>query len=263
MVLKVKQISIRERDELEPMIAENPDVIDQGLEIIARQLRTDSGRLDILGVDSSDGTLVIVELKSEASDGHLDQGLRYYDWCRQSIAWIAQAYGEKFDINPDTPPRLILIAPSFTDTVKRIAKYFNIDLQLFEYHAFESDKGEKGIICTQIDFGQPPDPPEIPTIEEKLKYFQNGKVKELFETVLDELRRRGIEARPLSGLGISCWYKGKRFMWMSPKRHFFAADVLAPGGNWQGRQQIRTRKEWDAFFQSRVTSYLEYLEQGD
>lgn len=261
MVLKVKQISIGERDELEPMIADNPDVIDQGLQVIARQLHTDSGPLDILGV--ADGTLVIIELKSKASDGHLDQGLRYYDWCRQSIAWIAQAYGEKFNINLDTPPHLILVAPSYTDTVKRIAKYVNVELQLFEYHAFENEKGEKGIICTEIDFGQPPDPPVIPNIEKKLEYFQDSRVKELFKTVLAELKQHDIEARPLSGMGISFWYKGKRFMWMSPKRRFFAVDVLVPGGNWQGRQQIRTRKEWDAVFQNQVMDYLEYLEEGE
>lgn len=261
MVFKIKQTSVRERDELEPIIIANPDVIEEGFQIIAHQHFTDSGPLDILGV--SEETLVVIELKNKAAQGHLAQGLRYYDWCRQNIAWISQAYSEKFNINRENPPRLILVAPSFTDTVKRIAKYVNIELQLFQYYAFENEKGEKGIICTEIDFGQPPEPPQIPTIEKKLEYFQSNSVRKLFEIVLAELQQRGIEAKPLRGLWISFWYKGKRFMTMSPKRNFFVADVLSPEDNWTGRQRIKTRKEWDAIFQSEITTYLEYLDTSE
>jgi len=262
VVFKIKQTSVRERDELEPIILANPDVIEEGFQIIAHQHSTDSGPLDILGVDSEE-TLVVIELKNEAAQGHLDQGLRYYDWCRQNIAWISQAYREKFNIDHENPPRLILVAPSFTDTVKRIAKYVNIELQLFQYHAFENEKGEKGIICTEIDFGQPPEPPQIPTIEKKLEYFQSNSVRKLFEAVLAELQQRGIEVKPLRGLWISFWYKSKRFMTMSPKRNFFVADVLLPEGNWAGRQRIKTRKEWDAIFQNEITTHLEYLDTNE
>ncbi len=259
MALKVKPISIRERDDLEPLIVANPDVIEQGLKIIAHQLLTDSGPLDILGVDAEE-TLVVIELKNEASEGHLDQGLRYYDWCRQNLAWITKAYSGMARINSEASPRLILIAPSFTDAVKRIAKYVDVELHLFEYHAFEDVKGEKGIIYTEIDFGQPPEPPSIPTIEKKLEYFQDNKVKELFKTILAELQQRGVEAKPLRELWISFWYKGKRFMYMSPKRNFFVTQVLSPGGDWMSRQRITTRKEWDEIFDSQITNYLEYLD---
>jgi len=259
VTLKVKPVNIRERDELEPIIIANPDVVEQGLQIIAHQHPTDSGPLDILGVDTEE-TLVVIELKNEPADGHLDQGLRYYDWCRQNLAWIAKAYSDKQRVNPDLAPRLFLIAPSFTDTIKRIAKYVDVELQLFEYHAFETEKCEKGIICTEIDYGQPPEPPPIPTIEKKLEYFQDAKVKELFRTVLSQLQQRGIEVKPIHGLWISFWYKGKRFMSMSPKRNFFVADILSPGGNWNGRQRIANQKDWDAIFSSQIAKYLEYLE---
>jgi Holliday junction resolvase-like predicted endonuclease len=259
MVLKVRHISLHERDELEPIIIANPEVVEVGFQIIAHQHPTDSGPLDILGVDS-EGTLVVVELKNEASDKHLDQGLRYYDWCRQNLVWIAQAYSSKFSIDSETAPRLMLIAPSFRDTVKRIAKYVNVQLHLVEYHAFEDEKGEKGIICTEIDFGQPPEPPEIPTIEKKLDYFQDQTVRNLFVTVLGELEQRGIEVKPLSGLWISFWYQGKRFMTMSPKRTFFVANVLGSDDTWTARQRVRTRKEWNALLEGEIAAYLEYLD---
>jgi len=94
MTLGIKSVSIGERHKLEPMLVANPDVIEDGLRVITHQQQTDTGPLDILGVDA-DGTPVVIELKNEAAEGHLDQGLRYYDWCRQNIAWITQRIGQR------------------------------------------------------------------------------------------------------------------------------------------------------------------------
>jgi len=260
-MIKVKAVSVREKEELEPLLIENPGIIEEGLRVIGHQLATDSGPLDILAVDS-EGVLVVVELKNEAADSHLDQGLRYYDWCRQNISWIARAYGGKAKINPDATPRLMLIAPAFTDTVRRIAKYIGAELDLVEYHAFQNEKGEQGLICAKIDFGQPPEPPDIPSIEKKMKYFQSEKVKELFKSALDELSVKQVEIKPIHSGWISCWYTGKRFMLIGAKRNFFVVQVLAPDGNWQGRIRISTRKEWDDTFQKHVAKYMQYLVRG-
>jgi endonuclease len=170
-MIKVKPINLGEREELESLLVANPDVIEQGLKVISHQLKTDSGPLDILAVDSM-GTLVVIELKNEVCESHLDQGLRSYDWCRQNISLISQVYSEKNRIAPNSPPRLMLIAPSFPETVRRISKYIDVELNLVEYHAFEDEKGERGIICTEIDHGQPPEPPDILTLREKLGIFQ-------------------------------------------------------------------------------------------
>lgn len=261
MTLKFRPITLRERDELEPMLIENPDVIEEGLQVISHQHPTDSGPLDILASDSEE-TLVVIELKNEASEGHLDQGLRYYDWCRQNISWIADAYKGKASINPESPPRLILIAPSFTDTVKRITKYVDVELQLIEYHAFENKDRQRGIICTEIDFGQAPEPPSIPTIEKKLDWFRDDRVRALFVDALSELEGKGIEIKPIHGLWISCFYRGKRFMKLGPKRTFFVANILTPGGNWTGRKRIYKRSEWDALVAGDIQEYIDYLESG-
>lgn len=167
MTLKIKSISIGERDDLEPILVANPGVIEQGLRVITHQQQTDTGPLDILGVDS-EGTLVVIELKNEAAETHLDQGLRYYDWCLRSIAWIAQAFKEH-GINEKTRPRLVLIAPSFTETVRQIAKYvaIGVELKLYEYQAVENEKGEKGLICREVDFGEPPEQPDIMSMADK------------------------------------------------------------------------------------------------
>ena len=163
MVLKIKSYTgeIEERNKLEPMLVENPYVIEESLRVVTHQQQTDTGPLDILGVDA-DGTLVVIELKNEAAEGHLDQGLRYYDWCRQNIAWISQAFKEHH-INNEVLPRLILVAPSFTETVRQIAKYvaIGVELKLCEYQAVENEKGEMALICREVDFGEPAERPAL------------------------------------------------------------------------------------------------------
>lgn len=258
MGLRLREIRLGERDELEPMLAENPEVIEQGFQVVAHQLQTDTGPLDLLGVDS-DSTLVVVELKNEASDRHLDQGLRYYEWCRLNLAWIANAYGT-YGISEKSPPRLVLIAPSFTETVKRIAKYVDVELQLLEYHAIEDEQGGRGLICTEIDYGELGDLPAIPTIAEKLQYTRNEEVRQVCAQALAELHERGVEARPIHGQWITFWYRGKRFMRVSPRREFFVVDVLSPDGEWHGRQRVLSRDQWSVILEGPVSEYLEYLE---
>ena len=50
-----------ERD-LEDILVQNPELLGDGVALVGRQIRTDSGPLDLLGV-TSDGTLVVYELK--------------------------------------------------------------------------------------------------------------------------------------------------------------------------------------------------------
>ncbi|MBI5828730.1 MAG: DUF91 domain-containing protein [Chloroflexi bacterium] len=263
---RLRPVSISERDELEPIIVDNPEAIEKGFKIVSRQLQTPSGPLDLLAI-SEDGTLVVVELKNEPTDGHLGHGLRYYDWCRQNLAWIAQAHADKkFPINVKALPRLYLVAPSFTDTVKQVAKYIavGIDLKLFEYQAVKNEKNELGVICKELDLGEPPTPPSITSVEEKMNYFKDGKVKNLFETIRAELREKGIEEKPISGLTITFWYNGKRFMWMAPRQKYFVANALIPGEkSWGGLQSISTRNQWNKFNASQIKKYLEYLDSTE
>ena len=52
---------------------------------------------------SKGNALVVIELKIQAGEGQLDQGLRHDDWCRQNIAWIAEAFKD-FNISTKVPP---------------------------------------------------------------------------------------------------------------------------------------------------------------
>ncbi len=72
MGLKIRPAEISERDLLEPMLVANPETIEDGLEVITHQQQTNTGPIDIPGVDA-EGTLVVIELKNEEAEGHIHQ----------------------------------------------------------------------------------------------------------------------------------------------------------------------------------------------
>lgn len=258
MGIKLKQISLKEKEELEPLIISDPDVIEDGLKIITHQLTTKTGPLDILAVDS-DGTLVVIELKNEASESHMDQGLRYYDWCRQNIPWISNAY-KNYKIIPENSPRLILLAPSFTENVKVIAKYVGVDLQLFEYHAVKTLKNEFGIICTNLDFGEPTVSVSIPTIEKKLEYIKNEKVKKLLENVINELIKINVEIKPIRGKWISFIYKEKRFMQVQVRQNWFNIRILKKDGSWDKTLNVKSKVDWNKIMKDKIFKFMNSLD---
>jgi hypothetical protein len=243
---------------LEDLLFSSPELIEPNMKMLARQHPTDSGPLDLLGMDE-DSTLVVCELKATPDELHLDQGMRYYDWCRQNIAWFHKSFPE---MEPEKPPRLILIAPSFTGTVKRIAKYVQVELQLLEYQAIQDVSGERGLVLREVEFGQPPDPPPVRTMEGILEYFDDDAVKQVFIDARNDLAGRKIEVRPLTNGWMSLWYNGKRFAYLGAKKKFFVAQIKTLEETWSGRQRITTHEEWKAFCDDFMQPVLQQLELG-
>jgi hypothetical protein len=195
---KIEEVGVSER-ELEDLLVEDPEAIERGMKVLARQVQTDSGPLDILAVDE-DGVLTLIELKNEVDDGQLDQGLRYYDWARANIQWISRSFKE---VDSEELPRLILIAPAFSENLRRIAKYVNVNLSLMEYHVIRLPDGRKGVLCHRIEVGRPPEPLAVPTKEGNIKRIEDERVRRLCAECLKELEDRGLEVRALQNITIS------------------------------------------------------------
>jgi hypothetical protein len=105
-----------ERD-LEEHLVHNLDALEQGLEMVGRQVTVDVGRIDILA-RSAAGEKVIIELKvGEAREAAVGQIARY-------MGWYAKADG--------TRSRAILVAGSFSDNVRYAASAIP-GLRLFGY----------------------------------------------------------------------------------------------------------------------------------
>ena len=100
------------------------------------------------------------------------------------------------------------------------------------------------------------------SIPDKLKYFEDAKVRKLFETILDELRKQGIEVKAVSNLAMTAWYKGKRFLWMAPRKKWFVVNTLSTNGGWTGGESVYSRKDWNRVYSSKIKKYIEYLDNN-
>ncbi|MEM3703598.1 MAG: endonuclease NucS [Candidatus Bathyarchaeia archaeon] len=141
--MSIEKISIENRQELEQMIASEISLIEKDLAVICSDVPVnDKTTLDILCHDSN-GQLVILQLNVEEDDTMLLKGLQSLDYVDKFKSFLKATYN-KHKIDDKEKPRLILIAPSFSDTVKRAVesmKGIHIDLYEWEYLKLGDHKG--------------------------------------------------------------------------------------------------------------------------
>lgn len=245
----LEEIEIEEKT-LERILHDNPHYLEEGLRSIARQFPTDSGLLDLLLVDD-DNTLVVVELKNEEDDYQLLQALRYYDYVTENLYEISHHF-ENIGVNLNTKelPRLMLVAPSFSDTLKRAAKYLGIEIDLKEYIAVKMPDERIGLIIRDVEIpGMQPSPP--PTINEKLDKIRDENLKDLAKRILEQLKSENVEMRPIHGDWISLFYHNKKLASIACRRTRLAIDIPTSEGKWN-RYQIFKEEDWLKIYQEKL-----------
>jgi len=241
MSIKLPLVELSEL-ELEDLIVQEPSVIEDGFKVVAHQWPTDSGPLDILGVDA-EGTVAVVELKVKEDDGQIIQALRYYDYISDNLVAIAHYFSsDEFHVSDQEEPRLILVAPSFSRTLRRICKYLDVEIDLKEYRAYRLPSGEIALAITTIEIEDEKTKLRIyPTLEQKLERIQNEKMRELAKRFLEELERMGYEKKMVKDEWISLWYKGRRIAYLGCKRKFFVIETSTH----EGWKRFRIESEED------------------
>ena len=147
---------------LETTLLNNPDLLMPGLTVVGRQTRTESGPLDLLGIDQ-DGRLTLFELKrgqlnreaisqiidygswlESLNDGELAQYIADNSGARgaQNINNFPEWYAENRnaqDLTDLRPVRLVLVGLGVDDTTTRMAQYLTargVDLSLLTFHGY-------------------------------------------------------------------------------------------------------------------------------
>jgi len=238
---RLQPVQISEH-ELEEYIVKNPDVVEEGFSILSRQWPTDSGPLDILGVDA-DNILTILELKVKEDDEQIIQGLRYYDYISMNIAAIARYFSSDRLSISDQDLRLVLVAPSFSQTLKRICKYLDIEVELKEYKAYKLPSGEIELILNTMEIEERARPRIYPSLEQKMEMIQDEEMRDLARNLLKELENLGFEKRMVHDEWISLWYGGKRLAALGCRRKFFVI-VTEIGEVWK-RFRVQSKTDYD------------------
>lgn len=151
---------------LEELLVATPELLLDGLTLVGRQITSDSGYPDLLGIDP-DGRLVVLELKRaelrrEAVAQVLDYAAEVHARDADDLfAWIEQASGrggipeiDDFQdwhqreypdgaANLELPPRMVLVGLGADERAKRMVNFLadaGIDIELLTFHAFRLDE---------------------------------------------------------------------------------------------------------------------------
>lgn len=133
--MSIGKISVESKQELEQMITKEIDKIEKGLTVVCSHVPIDDNTtLDILCHDN-DGQLVILQLNVNEDDNMLLRGIQSLDYVDKLKSFLKATYN-KYKINEKKKPRLILVAPSFSETLCHAIEYMqgvHIDLYGWEY----------------------------------------------------------------------------------------------------------------------------------
>ena len=232
---KYKVVDVSEK-QLEEMVRKAPDLIEEELKYIDHQKRTERGPLDVLFSDSGNA-LIVAELKVVEDDGMLVQGIDYYDYITSNSEGFARAYKDK-KVDPTQKPRLFLIAPSFSVSLLNRCKWIDVPLSLFTFQCIAFEDGPKDIIpiFKEITIPSMPTKVEVYTLDQRLNYIRDSKVRQTVEDFLKEIKEwdaDNILIEPTK-YDISIKVSGRVFLYLGPRRKHFIIYTYDNENKWTG-----------------------------
>lgn len=257
---KYRQVEVTEA-EMEDLVRQAPDLIESGLVYIDHQAFTDRGPLDVLMVDSG-RSLIVAELKVVEDDGMLLQGMDYYDYINSNLDGFAAAY-KQHKVDTKQPPRLFLIAPSFSVTLLNRIKWVDIPISLFGFQCiqFEDPKGEITPVYKEITFPGKPARVEAYALEDRFNYMTDVKVRSLAQSFVSELQDLEKEKVLVEATkyAISIKYIGRVLSYIEPRRKHFLISTYDLEGKWFSTQ-VNSTADLETAKQG-VKTFFEKLKQ--
>jgi len=212
--------------ELEDLVRWNSNLIEDGLKYIDHQRFTPGGRLDVLFV-SGDKSLVVAELKVNEDDGMLMQAVDYYDYVSDHVESYARLYHD-FSIDPLKPIRLILIAPSFSQTLVNRCKWLDITISLFAFICLKFE-GDEGIVPVFTEQFIPENIKviDIPKMDNHLNWIEDPAVRKTVVSLFEEIKTWAPDKITIDPVktGISMKVRGKVFAYLYPRHSFFVIST--------------------------------------
>lgn len=243
MKMSFEKIPLKSETELESLIIKNIDVVEEGLNLISHQFITGAGIIDILCSDADD-RLTVIELKVKESERVLSQGLKYFDWVNENVLAIKQMFPKAKGVDANKIPRLILIAPKFSEDLTKVVKYFEPQIDLIEWDYLKTPSGESGLYFRSMEIEEPERIVEPPTIQDHINYIINEDVRVLLKNTIERIRSMGdgIEVTPTKyRLGLK--YRGRNFTLLRRRRNFFRVETKSESGEWERANDIKTEED--------------------
>jgi hypothetical protein len=152
MTVSIRPVALTDREEMVALVEAHLPALEGGLSVLERRFAAGQVPVDLVAVDARE-RLVLLILGSGSNPAMLLQGLEAYAWCRENGALLGR---------PAAPPRLFLLAPRFSDSLRRTARYLGpLSPVLVECRCLDVD-GERGIcfepVEGNVEGSAPPEP---------------------------------------------------------------------------------------------------------
>lgn len=159
----------------EEMLIQRPEMLGEGVTLVGRQLMTESGPLDLLGIDE-EGKLVVYELKRGEAPRHaITQAIDYASWL-DSLSYDELArritdhrpggferefddfddwYSDRFDedqVADLRPARIAVVGLGLEPAAERMAHWLadkGVDVEVVTFHAFK--EGDRTLFARQVE----------------------------------------------------------------------------------------------------------------
>lgn len=180
--LSIRPVTLTDREELVSLVEANLDALEGGLSLLTRRFPAGQVPVDLLARDVR-GRLVLCVFGSGSNPAMLLQALEAYGWCRENAPLLGRLLP---DANIDTaiPPRLLLLAPRFSDRLPRAARLLgSLSLVLVECRCLEVD-GVRGIcfelVEGSVEGGSAPEEAMPERVRQLVNHLERLNVREGF-----------------------------------------------------------------------------------
>jgi hypothetical protein len=140
-------------------------------------------------------------------------------------------------IDPTQQVRLLLIAPSFSQTLVNRCRWVDIPISLFTVQClkFEGEEDLVPIFAEHLI----PEPVEYPTVTnlaDHLEYITDTAVRAKVTSLLDEIKtwKSGSISMDATKNAISMKVNGRVFAALYPRRQHYVIDTLDADAKWKG-----------------------------
>jgi hypothetical protein len=228
------------------LVRQNVDQLEEGLRYVSRQTFTESGRLDVLLVDSGH-SLIVAELKIIEDDAMLFQAIDYYDYVSVHLEAFARLYNS-FPIDATQSVRLFLIAPTFSQTLIARCKWIDIPISLFTYKCIRLEGASEIIpVFSEQTIPSPPEVLETYSLDDRYAYITDDRIRNQAQQLIAEVVSWDPAKTVAEALkyAISLKVSGRAFAYLSPRRKHFLIDTHNSDGKWTS-YPIHTSDDLDA-----------------
>lgn len=188
----------------------------------------------------------MIELKVGEDDGMLLQALEYDDYVSSNRDRLAKEYEKLAKVVAEEDPRVILVASSFSERLKRAVRHFKPDISLREYSYLATNSGEKGLYCKEVPFESETEYSAPASLDSVFAYVNLPDVKTTCTKVHSDIKKLGqdMEAVP-AGNGVQVRYKCKNRLigGLTLRRTFLNLWWRKDDDNWDG-VTLTNAKSW-------------------